>query len=415
VSDAQETLEKARDKGPRWRRIVTVVLVVVGTLSLLGANLMIYVRRTVLETNSFVDTLAPLSSDTDVTTALAERLTVTISEAIGARELVQDGLPDNLAFLAGPITTSVEDFVAEQVQSVLSSDEFARIWRRALIIVHEQATAVLNDDKEFLKTSDGKVVLDLTSVVDTVAQKLNDAGLELPDSAKGTIEDKLGPDVGMITLYSSDQLRELQDAVDLLNKVAQVLYVLTIVAFAGAVAAAVRRRRTIMAIGAASLGVMVVTLIALSVARGFIVDSVDADLQRRAAGEVFNTIARGLLNQTYVLIIVALALFVGGLVMGPYRWATWLRRVVDGWIDAIPLGRSPSSGAVGTVRTSLSSHRSVWMGSGVVASLVFLILWPRPTPLVLGLVALPLVVYLVVVSVFAQDEAVPSEDVGSAG
>ncbi len=392
-----------KSKGPRWRRVLAVVLVIVGTLSLLGANLMLYVRRTMAETNSFVDTLAPLSSDTDVTAALAERLTLVISDAIGVEDLVTDGLPDDLSFIAGPITTSVEGFVAEQVEKVLNSEAFSTIWRESLAIVHDQVKAALNDDKEVLKTTDGKVVLDLTSVVDKVSQELSDAGLELPDSAQGTIQDQLD-NVGEITLYSGDQLRELQNTIDLLNKLAQVLYVLTLVAFVGAVVAAVRRRPIIMAIGASSVVVMLLTLISLDIVRSFIVDAVDADLQRTAVGDVFDTIVRGLLTQIYVMFLVGLALFVGGLVMGPYRWATWLRGWVTSHLESVRAGRHQSRGALGRLRVSFLRHRSYWFGGGIIASLVALILWPRPTLEVLAVIALVLAVYLVLVEIYAQTE-----------
>lgn len=403
MSDEESGENDKSSKGPRWRRVLAVILVIVGTLSLLGANLMLYVRRTMAETNSFVDTLAPLSSDTDVTTALAERLTLVISDAIGVEDLVADGLPEDLSFIAGPITTSVEGFVADEVEKVLNSEAFSTIWRGSLAVVHEQVKAALNDDKEFLKTNDGKVVLDLTSVVDKVSQKLSDAGLELPDSAQGTVQDKLD-NVGEITLYSSDQLRELQNTIDLLNKLAQVLYVLTLVAFVGAVVAAVRRRPIIMAIGASSVVVMILTLLALAIARSFIVDSVNADLQQTAVGSVFDTIVRGLLTQIYVLFFVGLALFVGGLVMGPYRWATWLRGRVTSHLESVRAGRHRSKGVLGRLRVSFLRHRSYWFGGGIIVSLVVLILWPRPTLAVLAVTALVLAVYLVLVEIYAQTE-----------
>ena len=71
----------ARPKLPRWRRILVGVLVVLVCLLVPISVVGVWVRNTILHTDQFVDTLAPLADDPAVEEAIANRVTNTLIEA----------------------------------------------------------------------------------------------------------------------------------------------------------------------------------------------------------------------------------------------------------------------------------------------------------------------------------------------
>ncbi len=81
-------------KLPRWRRILVSVLVVLVCVLVPVSVLGVWVRNTVLHTDQYVDTMAPLASDPAVQKAIATRVTNTLVEETNLEDRITDGTAD---------------------------------------------------------------------------------------------------------------------------------------------------------------------------------------------------------------------------------------------------------------------------------------------------------------------------------
>jgi hypothetical protein len=153
----------------------------------------------------------------------------------------------------------------------------------------------------------------------------------VPSEAVQRIEAALGvdlpDDLGAIEVYDADQVREVQQAVNLFDRVVVLTVVLWLLTLAGALAVSQRRRRTLLQLLTAFAVVLVIERrFAIATVDG-VVDGLDPEAQ--AAGRAIVDVLLGsLLTYTAWLLAIALAVIVVALVTGPYPWATRLRHGV---------------------------------------------------------------------------------------
>ena len=93
---------------------------------------------------------------------------------------------------------------------------------------------------ERIATEDGMIVLKIGPIVERVAQALSDRGITLFDDVDGQRANR------EVVIFSSEDLTKVQGLVDLLDTLAWVLPVVTLVVFAAAIALSANRRRTIL-------------------------------------------------------------------------------------------------------------------------------------------------------------------------
>jgi len=168
-------------------------LVVLASLLVPLATTAVWARRTVVNTNEFEDTVGPLARDRAVQIALTNRLTAQIMTAVNVKELFAQALPERGQFLAGPLTNAIEGFVHEKVDTIVSSEQFARLWEEATRRAQIGMLAVLRDESKTVRTENGRVVLNLVPVINTVLASINKTSPEV-----------LGRDV---TLYPGTMLQ----------------------------------------------------------------------------------------------------------------------------------------------------------------------------------------------------------------
>ena len=114
---------------PRWRRALVAILVILSVVLVPVAGLSVWVRNLVLDTDKYVDTVAPLAENRAITNVVANRVTNLLFERVDVNQEAQEVLPERAAFLAGPISSGVETFVRDATKRVLATDQFATVWR----------------------------------------------------------------------------------------------------------------------------------------------------------------------------------------------------------------------------------------------------------------------------------------------
>ena len=173
LRDQLEAKDEKRRRRGRVRRTFVVLLVVLASLLVPLATTAVWARRTVVNTDQFEETVGPLAREPAVQVALTNRLTTQIMGAINVEQLFAEALPERGQFLAAPLTNAIEGFVREKVDTVVSSEEFARLWEEATRRAQIGMLAVLRDESQTVRTENGQVVLNLVPVINDVLASIN--------------------------------------------------------------------------------------------------------------------------------------------------------------------------------------------------------------------------------------------------
>lgn len=385
-----EQLEDRPGKRQRLRRIATPILVVLTVLVFTVTVPAAWGNRTILNTDRYVATVAPLADDPAVQASIARKVTEQVFTALDVQGKLSGVLPDNLSILAAPMTTAVQDFVEDQVLKVTQSDAFSRLWEEANRFVHTQVLAILEGEGETVSVVEGKVLLNLLPIVNLALVQIQAVASDLvgrevtipevtedtvPDEAIAQLESALGTDLpedfGQIAVYDSDELGSVQQALSTFERLLLLLLLLIPVLIALTLLASTRRRRTLIQLAAgATIGLVVIRRGAL-LARKQLFESVDTQ-EFPSVRVLTDRLTESLFRYTAVLLAIVLLTLVIALVTGPYPWAVALR----GWVrDAARAVGAAIKGArlPETARTRwIAEHRDGLM-LAVAAVAVFLV------------------------------------------
>jgi hypothetical protein len=192
-----ETLEAKPQKRRRLRRVLTPILVALSIIVFTVTVPAAWGARTVLNTDRYVATVAPLADDPAVQASIATKLTDQVFSVLDVEGTISDalaGLDERATVLAGPLTNAVHGFVQDQVEKVVASDAFATFWVAANRFVHTQVLAILRGEGDTVSVREGKVLLNLLPLVNlalgsiqTVASDLVGRDVTLPTITEGEV------------------------------------------------------------------------------------------------------------------------------------------------------------------------------------------------------------------------------------
>lgn len=341
-------LERRRVRGGMFRRIAVGILVFLIALLVPITATATWVRHTVLNTDNYVATVAPIASNPDVTAALARTATDELFTALDPQQLVQSALPAKASFLAAPITNGVKGFVQDQVNTVLNTAAFQQIWITANRIAHEALLKVLNGQAKALQTTNGEVVLNLVPLLNRVLAGIQAqasellgkdvtlptlSGNELPSVAcekiSAALHRPLPSTCGQIPLFPADKLNQAQHAVRAFKHLVVALLIVTPLLAALALWLTRRRRRTLMqmAVGA-MLGMVLVRRTVFWLQDTLIATGKPENKAARSA--IVHQVLHGFFDVSLWVLWIAVAVLVIAAVTGPYGWAVASRHWVVG-------------------------------------------------------------------------------------
>jgi hypothetical protein len=370
-----------RDTGRRAARwSLASVLMVLSALVAIIAVVGVYARAELLDTDRYVETVAPLARDPAVQAAVADRLTDELLTRVDLEGLLRQlvdaleaqGAPEALEGLVGPITNGIRSFIDTQVRAVLASDQFAQVWDAANRVAHDELAAVLTTGQgQFLSVDGDTLNLNLGSIFAAVKQRLVEAGLTLVERV---------PDLSItVPVVASADLPRIQRWVQLLNTAAWVLPLVALALLAGAVAAAPNRRRALL-LGAAGYAIgMLVLLAVLAAGRGYYLDHLPETVRSRdAAAVVYDALVRFLIASAQTLAVLAAVVVVGCWLAGPGRLATAIRRA-GGWLlDRLAALLARVRLPLGGVPAAVAHHRRAIEVGLAVFFFAVLVIWRQP-------------------------------------
>jgi hypothetical protein len=389
------TLEqKRRHQGP-VRGVAVFLLVVLACVSFTAGSVAVWANRSFLNNEVFAERAGGLGAEPAVQAALGVYLTDELMSVIDPEALFREALPDRGQILAIPLANAVRGFVQDRVDAFLASDTFADLWQEAVTRAHARAVQVIEGDSEVVTTTDDQIEVNLVPLVNAALAQVGEASPEifgrtvdlptvtvdeLPEGAQERISQALGTpvgeDFGVIVIDDQGSLAAAQDAVRLFQLIVWVLVALTIVLIPLALWVSRRRRRTLLQLAfGIGLGMVLVRRVGFRL-EGDALERIPDEVNRAAADAIVTSFIDPLLDATWIVLWVLLAVAVVALVTGPYRWAVALRRSVGQALAAI--GRLLSSAGEkatdeATVAWLRANTGALQVGGAVVAVLLLLV------------------------------------------
>ncbi|NUP21542.1 MAG: hypothetical protein HOZ81_36845 [Streptomyces sp.] len=389
------------------RATASAVLIVVTCVLVPLALITVWVHDIALDTDRYVDTVAPLATEPAIQDAAVDRISDAVDTRIDGEQaaaeladwLKSQGLPPRataaIRGLGPQIDSAVDGAVNRVVTRIVHSDAFATVWKDANERAHNAVVdALTGEGRGAVGVSGGTVTLDVGTLVEQVKKELVDAGLS-PAAAIPDVDKQL-------VLFQSEELEKIRDGAHLLDVVGYWLPVLTVLIGVAGVLLARRRRRALARTALGAAFACLVVVIALVVVRRFYLDHLPAAVQSdAAAAAVFDTLLRFLRYALVTTIVLGVVIALGAYLIGPGRLPVAIRRGADrtadslaGWAD----GHEIRAGRVGV--WAQTHRRSITLSVLAVVAFVFAV-WNRPTAVTTVVFALVLVALLAILALLA--------------
>lgn len=378
----------------RGRRTAVALLLIVACVLAPLSVIAVWTKNTLLDTDEYVSTVAPLAKNPAIIDAAANEVTNALVSEQNVSARVKKALPPRADFIAPAVATALETVVHRLAVRVLSSDRFPAVWERANRRAHDQVVDVLTGNgSRTITTSNGEVAVNLAPVVDRVRKRLDSLGIDIFSGANAK---RVSP---RIVLFKSDDLEKAQGATDLLQKGAIVLPILTLLLFAAAIALSRNRRKTVLHAGLGlSIGMLVI-LTAFNVGRTFYLDAVKS-ANRDAAAAAYDQVLNFLRLSARTGFVLGIIIAIGAWLAGPSHSAVRLRSMVRGGEDR----QLATEGFAGWVARSRTGIRIAIIA---VAALV-LVAWSHPKPVTVLVVTILALLAIAVTEVLARGSDTPA-------
>jgi hypothetical protein len=315
----QRTTSTAPPRLSRWRRAVIWILIFVASLIAVIGISTLWVKRQVLDNNSWRDASANVIADEDVRNALSIFIVNQLYDNVDVAAAIENRLPEGAKSIASTLAGALRQPATNVVNQLLARPRVQQLFVNASSVAHDKLVNVLkNTTGHGISTGNGTVTLDLHELVTELAQQLGLSGERIAN---------LPADAGVITLMSSDQLSALQKGVKLIRVLSAWLLIAVLVLYALAIyLARGHRRETLRNIGWAFAIVGLFVLLIRRAVGNYVIDALANPVNQKPAHDVYlieSSILRqiGIATVAYGLIVVA-----GAVLAGPTRWATSLRR-----------------------------------------------------------------------------------------
>jgi hypothetical protein len=386
VDQMRRKLDRRAAWRARGRRSALSFLLVLGCGLVAATLIALFVRATVLNTDRYVDTMAPIARSAPVQQAVADKLDTAITSRVDFDGLMAEALPAQADPLAPALAAALQQAIRSQLDSFVASDRFETLWVEANRRAHSRVVALLTTGESGrLRLEGDTVFLDLSPVVDRVKTALQERGLDrLADAIPPTVD-------GQVTLLQSEGFVKARRGVDLLQGLVIVLPILALLCLAGHVALSRPRRRGLLRVGLGLIVTALLLLIALGIGRSLYLDAIDQQvLPREAAADIFDALIGLLRTGVRVVVIVAVVVALVALVLGRTQTlAARSRAALSG------LGSNPGVNWV-------AEHRALLQGAAVALGAIVLFSWDPPTA---GLVLTVAILVIAAVALIAAISA----------
>jgi hypothetical protein len=311
----------------RW-----LVRSLIGVATVLGivAIFAVWANRQLLDTGYWTSTNTKLIASPPIREAVSGYLTEQLYTNVDVAGELKNELPSELKPLAAPAAGALKDVVQKGINLLLERPRVQQLWSKANQITHAEFVRLIENKGRVVKLpGGGAVVLDLRPMLGEVAEKVG---------APSSLVNKIPPKVAQLRIVTSKQLNTMQNAVNLLRSLAIALPLLVVALFALAVyLARGRRRQTLIAVGVAFIGAGLVVLVARGIIGDKVVNSLaTTEAVRPAARAAWSIGTSVLADVAWATVFIGVPVILAGLLAGPTRSATSLRRLMAPYLRDRP-------------------------------------------------------------------------------
>lgn len=305
----------------RGRRRLVRVLIVLGSLLAFLSVFAIWTERQALDTSEWVNTSGRLIQDPKVREAVSNYLVDQLYENVDVEKELSEKLPGDTKELAGPISGGLRQVAVPGAEKVLESSTAQELWKSANKTTHEQLLEVLEEKEGTLSTEEGKVSLNLGSLITNLASQVG---------IGANLAEKLPPDAGQVTILRSDQLKTAQDVVVAIKGLALILSLLTFLCFGFAIYLSRESRWvTVLYSGIGLIAAGFAVIVFREVAGGIVVGQLVSEESVKPAAEAAWSIGTSLMTSIATTVIIIGVLFgIAGWLASPTGSARSTRRAI---------------------------------------------------------------------------------------
>ncbi|MEV0444392.1 hypothetical protein AB0I84_05820 [Streptomyces spectabilis] len=266
---------------PRLRAALSTVLLVLSCLLVPLGVVSTWAAYEIQDTDRYVATMAPLSSDAAVRAAVADAVTDSVVKEIDA----------------GPLQSTVESFVRDAVRSFTGTAAFRTAWNAANRAAHAAVEQALENDSE------GEVTIDLAPITQQVKRQLSEEGVPFADRIPVRHTE--------VTVMKAQDLSDYRKVFRMLQAAGLWLPVAAAVFAVGGILLAAHRRRAVLAAALGTAAGAAALAAAVAVGRALTLDDLPPDVSRAAAGAVYDALTRTLWVTAWVLVGLGLLVAAG--------------------------------------------------------------------------------------------------------
>lgn len=311
--------QNAKRNGPFRSFIVWSLIVLAGICTLLG-TLAVWVNTSALNTNNFVNAVAPLVQNDAVARAVSIKAVDIMWDAYNMDEVIQESvsfLPEEYQFVGEPASTGMETAAQMTGEEILKSSQFQSVWKAMLTETHSTGLRALEGEGPVEITEKGEAVLDLGELIDEIKDELVKMGLS-------SLEDADVSGAGKVVVFKSGQLGLARNSVAAVKVLSWLLPVLALSLFIAAILISYDDRKALLGSGIALILAMSVVLLSLWIAKLVTLSQLSI-VNRDAVSVVWNQLESGLKTVDVSLLIFGVVVVIVCLIAGPSGWAVRLR------------------------------------------------------------------------------------------
>ena len=262
-------------------------------------------------------------------------------------------------------------------------------------MTHKAASAVISGNDGALESEGGVVSINLDDIAGVVIDKVEETGLELPET--DTV-------LGSIVVYEDGQLAAVQSLVQAIDTLGWFLPLMALIFIAAAIWLSRDRRRTTAFLGFGTAIGLVVSLVgAAAMGATTWSNAIEDVTKQQAVGEAWDLVLNRLYQLMWAALILALIVGIVAWVMGPSARATRTRAWGSGTIQR---WRQPAEDRPNVFTNFVADWKPTIEVVAVVLGLAFILFGPPPTGFSVLLTAVIVLAVVVATEVLAAPETV---------
>lgn len=298
--------DAAPDSGNRGRGAAAVAGIILAVLAATLVSLAVdtvWMHHRIFDTDTFVETLAPLPKEPEISVAIATKAAEALSQAEVVEARVIEALPDRFGFLAPEIVDVVDEIVYETTILVVESDAFASVWESSLRAMHTIGIGILEGSVP--ATGGDDIGVDLDAAGRLISDRLEARGVDLFAGFDTSL--------GRIVIVQAEALAAPRSVIEVFRTAVWLFPLAAMLVLGIAIAVDRDRLRPVQWFGLGSAVAILISLATVRALANLAVRAIDDPIGRSAAGAVWDALLGGYFALSAVAGVVMLAVGLGAL------------------------------------------------------------------------------------------------------